>query len=126
MLNHLLETIEITCNFSLAQTEGRIQTVIHHDSEERILNQGYLGLASYLRKVMYFVSMEHIIAIKNGSNSCQQFFQLECDHSFALKQSYWLSVDLQEVSYHYDEPQGNPPCLCRFRTGACDVKGWSE
>lgn len=120
------DAVEIACNFSMTQSERRVVTTVHHNTEERIYNHGYEAYASYVRHVRYFIPIEQIIAIKEDSTYCEQFFKLECAHSWSLLYSYWISVDEERIDYHYDEPQGDPPCLCRFRTGACDVKGWEE
>lgn len=101
-------------------------TVIHHNSEERIRNSGNEAVASYLREVTYFISMDHIKAIKDDSSYCRQFLKVECLYSYAMLSAYWLSVDKERISYDYDEPQGDPPCLCRMRTAACDVTGELE
>ena len=76
--------------------------------------------------ITYFVSMDQIRAIKKDSSRCEQHIRVECVQATAYDGAYWMNIDMERENYEYAKKVGDPPCKCRFRTGACDETGLSR
>ncbi|KAI2811304.1 hypothetical protein BLOT_002478 [Blomia tropicalis] len=116
------------------ESHNEIMTVIHHDSEETKLVQGFESPGSYINDVNYYGTnsisqIEHIIA---SSFTCQQFIRWECRGSTF---SFWYPkthhnwwVDRHGIGQNYwgnAEPNSNscgcfPNCYPTVKNSTCN------
>ena len=118
----------------IATSYYEITTVVHHDSEDTKLVQGYESPGSYIRNVHYYTakSMRQLEQIINSSFSCQQYIRWECRGATF---SYWYPkthhswwVDRHGVGQNYwgnAEPNSNacgcfPNCYTTLKNSTCN------
>ena len=86
---------------------------------------GFEEPGSYIRKVKYNISMEHVIAIIERSQKCEQFIKYECYNSalwFDGPDAWWVSRGGAQMKYWGGAPPGSSKCKCGM-TDSCVVKG---
>ena len=83
-------------------------TVVGHDSENRMLVDGYEAEGSYLRDVQYLgaglSSIAQLVGLTNVSANCEQFIKYECRNSLLLfppgiPSGWWVSRDFVNMTY---------------------------
>ena len=60
-------------------------TVIGHNSESKTLVKGYEDAGSYKQIIQYNLTMKQIVAVIDGSKSCEQFIKYRCLNSTQQK-----------------------------------------
>ncbi|XP_028414790.1 contactin-associated protein like 5-3-like [Dendronephthya gigantea] len=95
-------------------------TEIGHDSESKILVDGYEAPGSYKRKIKYNIFMQQIIAVIDQSKNCEQFIKYECFHSKLLKKSngLWVSRQGSKMNYWGGAAVDSGKCSCGM-TNSC-------
>ncbi|XP_065922172.1 A disintegrin and metalloproteinase with thrombospondin motifs adt-1 isoform X3 [Magallana gigas] len=130
-----LEPVWLYCDM---ESEGGIGvTVVGHDKESRTNVNGYEGAGSYLAKVTYEVSTDHVIAIIDQSKFCKQFLRWECKgaviHNPHQKDSwttFWTNRSSEfnqyntPATYFPGAKPGSGNCACGD-TGTCTNKSLS-
>ena len=96
-------------------------TVISHDSETRMLVNGYEEDGSYLRKVHYsgvgLTSVPQLAGLLDVSAYCEQFVKYECYNTALLYMGnpagWWVSRDMAKMTYWGGAtPADSYKCAC--------------
>ena len=82
-------------------------TVIGHDSENRMLVDGYGDTGSYVRNVHYFgvglFELAQLASLVASSSYCEQFIKFECRNTVLFYNgeafSWWVSRDFVAMNY---------------------------
>ena len=102
-------------------------TVISHDSESRILVDGYKSSGSYSRDVHYKgASLSQLASLTTVSSHCEQFIKYECYDS-RLRRSgmaWWVSRDSSKMTYWGGASPGSGKCACGM-TNSCANPSYS-
>lgn len=119
------------------ETSASIFCYKGHDKESRTNVNGYEGAGSYLAKVTYEVSTDHVIAIIDQSKFCKQFLRWECKgaviHNPHQKDSwttFWTNRSSEfnqyntPATYFPGAKPGSGNCACGD-TGTCTNKSLS-
>ena len=96
-------------------------TVISHDSESRILVDGYEDKGSYSRSIHYSgASLSQLASLTDASSHCEQFIKYECYGSLLLRASYgwWVSRESTKMTYWGGASPGSNKCACGM-TNSC-------
>ena len=90
--------VQVSCDMTSMNNKGI--TVISHNSEARILVQGFDPAASYRKKITYNIPMQNVKAIIASSTICEQFIKYECYNSAMYIGSYawWVSSSGQKMT----------------------------
>ena len=95
-------------------------TVISHDSENKILVNGYNPPGSYLRNIHYTgASLSQLASLTEVSSHCEQFIKYECFHSALLSLGeqkkiigWWVSRNSGKMTYWGGAEPGSYKCAC--------------
>ena len=110
-------------------------TVISHDSENRVLVNGYDPPGSYSRDVHYTgASLSQLASLTEISSQCEQFIKYQCYHSRLFKNKllaigWWVSRNKSKMTYWDGASAGQSKCPSKIKTGCnCDRndKVWRE
>ena len=96
-------------------------TVISHDSESRILVDGYKGSGSYSRDIHYEgASLSQLASLTRVSSHCEQFIKYECYDSRLRRggMAWWVSRDSSKMTYWGGASPGSGKCACGM-TNSC-------
>ena len=100
-------------------------TVISHDSESRILVDGYRSSGSYSRDIHYTgASLSQLASLTRVSLHCEQFIKYECYDSRLLRdgQAWWVSRDSTKMTY-WGGSSVSGKCACGM-TNSCADSGY--
>ena len=95
-------------------------TVISHDSESRILVDGYRYAGSYSRDIHYTgASLSQLSSLTTVSSHCEQFIKYECYDSrlFRDGMAWWVSRDSTKMTY-WGGSSVSGKCACGM-TNSC-------
>ena len=98
-------------------------TVISHDSESRILVDGYEDKGSYSRSIHYSgASLSQLASLTDASSHCEQFIKYECYGSLILLDSYgwWVSRESTKMTYWGGASPGSNKCACGMTYSCAD------
>ena len=98
-------------------------TVISHDSENRILVDGYEDKGSYSRSIHYSgASLSQLASLTDASSHCEQFIKYECYGSLILLDSYgwWVSRESTKMTYWGGASPGSNKCACGMTYSCAD------
>ena len=104
-------------------------TVVSHDSEDRMLVNGYEGQGTYVRNVHYIApgltSVEQIAGLPTASANCEQFIKYECKGNPLLyngdKYGWWVSRNWEEMNYWGGAtPADVNKCACGLTNSCTD------
>ncbi|XP_050395957.1 contactin-associated protein-like 4 [Patella vulgata] len=111
--NGPLEQVEVSC-------DGKF-TVIGHNTTNRTYINDYEQKYSYKLDLHYTVSLQHIKAIKQNADYCEQFLRYEC---FAALRSdaAWINMHHQRAFYFAGNGTDNDACACGIED-SCDAQG---
>ena len=97
-------------------------TVVGHDSENRMLVNGYEGKGSYVRNVHYsgagLTNVPQLAGLLDVSAHCEQFIKYECYNSLLLYSpgdptGWWVSRDKAKMTYWGGAtPADSYKCTC--------------
>ena len=97
-------------------------TVVGHDTENRMVVNGYEGKGSYVRSVHYsgagLTSVPHLTGLLDVSAHCEQFIKYECYRSLLLyspgdPHGWWVSRDMAKMTYWGGAtPADSQKCAC--------------
>ena len=96
-------------------------TVISHDSESRILVDGYTYSGSYSRGIHYKgASLSQLASLARVSSHCEQFIKYECNNSRLRMDgmAWWVSRDSSKMTYWGGASPGSGKCACGM-TNSC-------
>ena len=100
-------------------------TVISHDSESRILVDGYKSSGSYSRDIHYErASLSQLASLTRVSLHCEQFIKYECYDSRILSDgiAWWVSRDSSQMTYWGGASPGSGKCACGMTNSCADSR----
>ena len=115
-----LDVFDIECDMNFYS--NHVITKLHHNTEHWNHVTDYEQIASYKRALHYFAPDEYIEELKNQSVSCYQYMYMECHHSQAMRNTYWVNFHGDQLPYQYTDDR---PCKCRIDK-ACTEDGKTE
>ena len=99
-------------------------TVVGHDSEDRIMVNGYEAAGSYVRNVVYVgAGVTQLATLATISTHCEQFIKYECYHSLFLTNGmgWWVSRDNVKMTYWGGaSPSDSKKCACGVTNSCAD------
>ncbi|CAH3025879.1 unnamed protein product, partial [Porites evermanni] len=99
-------------------------TVVGHDSEDRILVNGYEDAGSYVRNVVYVgAGVTQLATLATISTHCEQFIKYKCYHSLFLTNGmgWWVSRDNVKMTYWGGaSPSDSKKCACGVTNSCAD------
>ena len=104
---------EAFCNMTMKN--GRVVTIVSHDSETRTLVDGFELDGSYKRDVTYTgANLTQIAGLISISTGCRQFIKYECFESSLLAgdTGWWVSRDGWTMRYWGGAPPDSGKCGC--------------
>ena len=112
---NLSQLVQVYCNMS--SKNGVPVTEIGHDSETRMLVDGYENPGSYVRNIKYGISMQDIVTIMNQFKNCEQLIKYECYDSLLRGQStygtgWWVSRQGTQMNYWGGAAVNSGKCAC--------------
>ncbi|XP_066272301.1 neurexin-4-like [Branchiostoma lanceolatum] len=125
-LDYGVEPFQVFCDMTSDNDTGI--TVVGHDSEERMLVNGWETAGSYEKDISYYgASMEQVAALIKASKSCKQFLKYECFSSaihgrivdLDVTYASWESRQGEKMDYWAGASPGSGKCACG-ETGTCD------
>ena len=111
-----LDAVQVYCD--MGSKNGRGVTVISHDSEARTWVHGYDPPGSYVRKITYSVSKEHLMELVKVSSKCEQFIKYECKDSVLSHFGWWVSFVGKKMKNWGGVDHTRQGCACKL-TGSC-------
>ena len=108
--------IQVYCD--MKSKNGRGVTIISHDSEAKTLVNGYDPPGSYVRKIKYSVSKEHLKELVKVSSKCEQFIKYECKNSVISDHGCWVSLEGKKMKNWGGVDHTTKGCACKL-TGSC-------
>ena len=121
------EPFTVYCN--MTDKNGIGVTVISHDSEDRMLVNGYQGRGTYMRAITYsgegLTSVAQLVNLIDISSHCEQFIKYECYGSVLLRNGdaygWWVSRDLVKMTYWGGaSPADSYKCACGVTSTCAD------
>ena len=103
---HVTDPVEVECD--METDPHNVITLVHNNAEQYIYVTGFERPDSYQRNISYFISTDHIGAIKDYSSHCKQHMEIACHWADALEDSHWISFNGQSLGYH----TADRPCTC--------------
>ena len=100
-------------------------TAISHDSESRILVDGYKKSGSYSRDIHYTgASLSQLASLTRVSSHCEQFIKYECYESRLRKDgmAWWVSRDSSQMTYWGGASPGSGKCACGMTNSCADAR----
>ncbi len=100
-------------------TFGRVATMLHHNTENMVHVSGFDQAQSYKRTITYFVSDDHLRAVKTATDFCEQSYYMYCNEASPFEEdlNVFSSLDRKYVSYR---TSADPGCKCVF-ADSCTV-----
>ena len=101
-------------------------TVVSHDSESRMLVDGFDVRGSYSRNVTYNeASLIQLASLTASSAHCEQFIKYECYHSMLLYNGgmfgWWVSRDDEKMKYWGGVDSAPFKCACGWNNTCADT-----
>ena len=121
------EPFTVYCN--MTHKNGVGVTVISHDSEDRMLVNGYHLRGAYMRAITYsgegLTGVAQLINLIDISSHCEQFIKYECYGSVLLRNGdaygWWVSRDLVKMTYWGGaSPADSYKCACGVTNTCAD------
>jgi len=104
----------VTCD--MTDKNGIGVTVISHDSENRMLVDGFEEPGNYKREPRYTeASLLQLASLTNVSTHCEQFIKYECYGSLMYEpniHAWWVSRDSAKMTYWGGAAPGSGKCAC--------------
>ena len=123
------EPFTVSCD--MTDKNGVGVTVIGHDSEDKLLVNGYEDPGSYLRNVHYLgeglTGIEQLAGLLNESAHCEQFIKYDCLNSLLFYPSnnphgWWVSRNLVAMTYWGGATSADYyMCACGLNNTCADV-----
>ena len=115
----------LTVHCDMRDKSGVGVTVISHDSESRILVNGYDGKGDYARSIHYSgASLPQLASLTDVSSHCEQFIKYECYGSVLWFASdphgWWVSRNSNKMLYWGGAPPGSNKCACGMTNSCAD------
>ena len=116
----------VTCDMS--DKNGVSVTVISHDSENRMLVDGFDGPGSYSRDINYKgASLSQLASLTIVSSHCEQFIRYQCRASHLQNRNHvfgwWVSRDGNDMKYWggaSPSPNRKQICACGMNNSCAD------
>eukprot|EP00795_Rhopilema_esculentum_P007007 gene7007-12631_t len=84
--------MEVTVRVRCKREEGKVLAMFDHDSEAKVIVDGFEKPDYYIRVLKYKNKLEDMIAFVNSSIACKQFTRFDCIHML-LEDSYTFLSD---------------------------------
>ena len=104
-------------------------TVISHDSESRILVDGYEKAGSYRCDIIYTgASLSQLASLTKVSSHCEQFIRYECYGSLFVQTNsgkqfgWWVSRDSTKMTYWGGASPGSGRCACGMNSSCANPR----
>ena len=117
-----------TVDCDMTSKNGIGVTVISHDSEARMVVNGFENPGSYVRNVLYLgAGSAQLAGLTNVSANCKQFIKYECKKSrlfypVGSPRGWWVSRDLTAMTYWGGATSSdNYKCACGLSNTCADV-----
>ncbi|XP_065061554.1 neurexin-4-like [Rhopilema esculentum] len=111
--------MEVTVRVRCKREEGKVLAMFDHDSEAKVIVDGFEKPDYYIRVLKYKNKLEDMIAFVNSSIACKQFTRFDCIHML-LEDSYTFLSDRngKEMLYIGGGPPAGTGCSCGI-TNTC-------
>ncbi|XP_055954898.1 contactin-associated protein like 5-3-like [Patella vulgata] len=109
----LLSKIEVNCDDAV--------TVIDHDGMNRTFVDGYDPAYSYRLDLNYSPSLDHILALIQNSDYCEQFVKYECHHAEIDGYTGWVTRNDAIVTYLAGDGTIPNACACHLTNSCTDT-----
>ena len=105
-------------------------TVVGHDSETRMLVDGYGDRGSYVRHVHYLgvglTELPQMTSLVASSSHCEQFIKFECRNTILFYNGdafgWWVSRDFVDMNYWGGATSADPyKCACGLTNTCADT-----
>ena len=109
-------SMEVLCE----RRDGKVYSVVSHDSETRKRVQGYESAGQYKKTIKYDLSNEKIKILIEASRECRQFTKAECKGVYFVHKSHaWLEgYNNQRLKFWGGGPSNGTGCACGI-TNSC-------
>ena len=106
-------SIEVICK----RRNGKVFSVVSHDSEARTRVKGYDAKGQYKRSISYDLSNEKMKILIEASKECRQFTKAECKGVSLLHWGHaWLEgYNSQRLKFWGGGPSNGRGCACGIR-----------
>lgn len=104
-----LPPFRVTCEFL---PDGRVETIVHHASEEPTPVDGFQEPGSFVQEINYDANLAQIEALLNRSSICRQRINYACRKSRLMGFGWWVSRNSQKMDYWGGALPGSQKCEC--------------